>query len=175
MAEVEVTRTYLEITDLAQLRGFKVEDHLLRLARVPVPSVPLVQRLYREVGEQYHWVDRWQWSADDWRAWVERIGYGVWILSYDGELAGFFELKSDETGSAEIELFGLTAPFIGRGFGKHLLTAAVDIGFAIGNARVWLHTCTLDDPHALPNYQARGFREFKKETYRTSVSSPRSP
>ena len=169
MAKVTVTRTYLELNDLSQLKGAKVEDHLLRLARVPVPSVPLVQRLYREVGDAYHWHDRWQWSAAEWQAWVERIGYGIWILTYDGELAGFFEMKSDEDGSAEIELFGLTAPFIGKGLGKHLLTAAVEIGFAVGNTRVWLHTCTLDDPHALPNYKARGFRQFKQETYEADV------
>jgi hypothetical protein len=30
---------------------------------------------------------------------------------------------------------------------------------------VWLHTCTLDDPAALPNYRARGFRPYKQETY----------
>lgn len=169
MAEVTVERTYLELTDPAQLVPFRIEDHLLRLARVPVVSVPLIQRLYREVGEKYHWLDRWQWSADEWRQWVERVGYGVWILSYDGELAGFFELKSDEEGSAEIELFGLVEKFHGRGFGKHLLTAAVEIAFAVGNRRVWLHTCTLDDPRALPNYRARGFREFKKETYTTTL------
>jgi GNAT superfamily N-acetyltransferase len=175
MTTVTVERTYLELTDPAQLVGFRIEDPLLRLARVPVPSVALVQRLYREVGERYHWLDRWKWPAAEWDAWVGRIGYGVWILTWDGELAGFFELKSDDEGAAEIELFGLTAPFIGRGLGKHLLTAAVDIAFAIGNTRVWLHTCTLDDPHALPNYKARGFREFRKETYETSVPAPRSP
>ncbi len=169
MPTVMVERTYLELTDLAQLVPSRIEDPLLRLARVPVPSVPLVQRLYREVGEPYHWVDRWQWSLAEWRAWVSRIGYGIWILSYDGELAGFFELKSDEDGSAEIELFGLVAAFHGRGFGKHLLTAATEIAFAVGNARVWLHTCTLDDPKALPNYRARGYREFKKETYQADI------
>ena len=168
--KVQVVRTYLELTSLGQLRPAKVEDDpQLRLARVPVPSVALVQRLYREVGEAYHWLDRWQWSAAEWQAWVDRIGYGVWVLSHDGNVAGFFELKSDETGSAEIELFGLTAPYRGRGLGKHLLSVAVEIAFAVGNTRVWLHTCTLDDPHALPNYRARGFREFKKETYEAEV------
>lgn len=164
-----VERTYLEITEPAQLMPFRLEDHLLRLARVPVPSAALVQRLYKDVGADYHWLDRWQWSPSDWQAWVSRVGYGVWILSYDGDVAGFFELKSDEDGSAEIELFGLVKRYHGRGFGKHLLTAAVDIAFAIGNRRVWLHTCTLDDPAALPNYLKRGFREFKQETYETEL------
>jgi hypothetical protein len=30
--------------------------------------------------------------------------------------------------------------------------------------RVWLHTCTKDHPHALSNYQARGFQVFRTET-----------
>ncbi len=168
MAEtVKAERVYLEMTDPKQLKGHRIEDPLLRLARVPVPSVPLVQRLYREVGEKYHWVDRWKWAPQEWRDWVEQAGYGIWILSWDGDLAGFFELKSDAEGSdsVEVTLFGLTAPFIGRGLGKHLLTMAVDIAFAVGYQRVWLHTCSLDDPHALPNYKARGFTEFKRETY----------
>jgi len=134
-----------------------------------VPSVPLVQRLYREVGEAYHWLDRWTWSAEEWQAWVARPGYGLWILSYDGELAGFFELRWDESGACEIELFGLVRKFHGRGFGKHLLTAAVEIAWAIGATQVWLHTCTMDDEAALPNYLARGFTPYRTETYTTEV------
>ena len=146
-----------------------MEDNLLRLARVPVPSVPLVQRLYREVGEPYHWVDRWAWTPEEWRAWVARPGYGVWILSYDGDLAGFFELRWDEAGACEIELLGLVTRFHGRGFGKHLLTSAVEIAWAIGATRVWLHTCTLDDEAALPNNLARGFVPYRTETYTAEV------
>ncbi len=162
---VKVERTYLELRSLKDLKPAKVDDDLLRLARVPVPSVPLVQRLYREVGEAYHWVDRWEWSTDQWTALVERPGYGLWILTWDGALAGFLEMQSDDEDGVEISLLGLTREFQGRGFGKHLLTMAVEIGFAIGGTRVWLHTCTLDAPAALPNYLARGFVEFKKETY----------
>jgi GNAT superfamily N-acetyltransferase len=152
-----------------QLQPARCDDNLLRLARVPVPSVPLVQRLYREVGAAYHWVDRWRWPAAAWQAWVSRAGYGVWVLSYDGDLAGFFELRWDETGACEIELFGLVPKYLGRGFGKHLLTGAVEIAWAIGATRVWLHTCTLDDEAALPNYLARGFTPFRTETYTAEV------
>jgi hypothetical protein len=31
--------------------------------------------------------------------------------------------------------------------------------------RVWLHTCSLDHPAALPNYMKRGFTLFKTEEY----------
>ena len=166
MPAVTVTRTYLELKRLADLKPARIEDHYLRLARVPVPSVPLAQRLYRAVGERYHWVDRWQWSEAEWRNWVTQPGYGIWILTWDGELAGFFELRSDDEGDGiEVALFGLVPAFHGRGYGKHLLTNAVEIAFAVGAGRVWLHTCTLDDPKALPNYLARGFVPFRTETY----------
>jgi GNAT superfamily N-acetyltransferase len=167
--KVDVVRTYLELKTPDQLKPAKVEDHLLRLARVPVPSVPLVQRLYGEVGKRWHWVDRWTWTTQQWRDWVEQVGYGLWILTWDGELAGFFELTSEDDGSVEIALFGLVEAWQGRGLGKHLLTSAVEIAWAIGASRVWLHTCTLDSPAALPNYLSRGFAEFKKETYVAEV------
>ena len=33
----------------------------------------------------------------------------------------------------------------------------------LGARRVWLHTCTLDNPAALPNYLKRGFVPVKTE------------
>lgn len=166
---VEVTRTWLELKTPEQLVPAKLEDPLLRFARVPVPSVPLVQRLYREIGEDYHWVDRWDWSVEEWQAWVGDFGYGIWILTWDGDLAGFVEMKNQDDGSVEITLFGLVKKYQGRGLGKHLLTASVEVAWGIGADRVWLHTCTLDDAKALPNYLARGFTEFKKEVYTAQV------
>jgi len=37
---------------------------------------------------------------------------------------------------------------------------------------VWLHTCTLDSPNALPNYRARGFRPYRTERYETEIETP---
>src|SRR5438094_198572 len=64
---------------------------------------------------------------------------------------------------------GSLPEFTRRGFGKHLLTEAVRHAWAEGARRVWLHTCTLDHPAALPNYVARGFRPFKTERYVTET------
>ena len=169
MSIVEVTRTYVEMKTPEQLVAFKLDDPLLRFARVPVPSVPLAQRLYKEVGADYHWEDRWKWSLRQWQEFVGEFGYGIWILTYDGDLAGFVEMTNEDDGSVEISLFGLVKKYHGRGFGKHLLTHAVETAWGIGANRVWLHTCTLDDPKALPNYLARGFKEYKKEKYTAEV------
>jgi len=40
----------------------------------------------------------------------------------------------------------------------------VQRAFDDGAQRVWLHTCTLDGPHAIANYLARGFTPYKTTT-----------
>ena len=64
-----------------------------------------------------------------------------------------------------IQLFGLLPEFSGKGLGKWLLVEAVERAWSLGASRVWLHTCTLDSPAALPNYLARGFKPFRTERY----------
>ena len=78
-------------------------------------------------------------------------------------------MKRHDDDSTEIAYFGLLPEFLGRGLGKYLLTVAVREAWTGGACRVWLHTCTLDDKAALPNYVARGFRAFKRETYETDL------
>ena len=80
-------------------------------------------------------------------------------------MAGYFELRRDDDDSIEIAYIGLLPAFVGRGLGRCLLSAAVERAWACGARRVWLHTCSFDHPAALPNYLARGFRVYKKESY----------
>jgi GNAT superfamily N-acetyltransferase len=71
----------------------------------------------------------------------------------------------------EIAYLGLDRRAFGRGLGGWLVTEAARTAFAWGATRVWLHTCTLDSPAALPNYLARGFSIEKTETYTADLSS----
>jgi GNAT superfamily N-acetyltransferase len=162
---IEVTRTYLEMRDPAQLRRAKLDDRLIRIERQRDCSVELFRFLYVEVGKNYHWVDRLAWTDNDIRAYLAQTEISVWLMTYDKETAGYFELRKCEDGSTELAYFGLMPQFLGRGLGKHLLTCAVEQAWADGANRVWLHTCTLDDPAALPNYLHRGFEPFKTEKY----------
>lgn len=68
-------------------------------------------------------------------------------------------------GEAEIVTFGLLPEFVGKGLGGFALTLAVQQAWALAPSvsRVWLHTFTVDHPHALPNYHRRGFRTFRSE------------
>jgi hypothetical protein len=63
--------------------------------------------------------------------------------------------------------------FLNRGLGGALLTRAVDEAFAMGGRRVWLHTCTLDAPRALPAYMARGFRVFRTQRLEVDIDGTR--
>jgi GNAT superfamily N-acetyltransferase len=162
---MEVTRTYLEMHSPAELRAARNGDPLIRIDPQPDCPVELFRWLYVEVGRNYHWVDRLPWTDEQIAAHLGKPENSMWLMTYDGAKAGYFELRKCEDGSTEVAYFGLLPRFIGRGLGKHLLTRAVEQAWADGARRVWLHTCTLDDPAALPNYLKRGFKPFKTEQY----------
>jgi GNAT superfamily N-acetyltransferase len=54
-------------------------------------------------------------------------------------------------GEVEITQFGLMPEFIGQGLGKFFLRWAIDRAWDYAPKRLWLHTCTLDHPVALPS------------------------
>ena len=53
--------------------------------------------------------------------------------------------------------------FIGRGLGGYLLGEGIARAWAAGARRVWVHTCSLDGPAALANYEARGMVQYHVE------------
>ncbi len=118
--------------------------------------------MYRRVGADYEWVDRLRWSDAQWQRWAERVE--THVIELDGRAAGYFELELDAAANAKVAIFGLLGEYHGRGIGGHALTAALRRALEL-RPRVWLTTCTLDGPHALANYQARGMRTFRRETF----------
>jgi GNAT superfamily N-acetyltransferase len=147
------TRTYLEL------------KRAVSVHQVDNCAPSFWRRLYSEVGAQYHWVDRLVWTDDDIREYLADPAVSLWILSVDGGVAGYFELRRHPDDSVEIAYFGLLPAYVGRGLGKYLLSEAAGRAWELAPARVWLHTSTLDHPSALPNYLARGFTVFKVEEY----------
>ncbi len=117
------------------------------------------------MGRAWHWRDRDTWPDERLAVLLASPDVAVWECLVGDESAGFFELARHPDGSVEIAYFGLIARFFGRGLGGAMLTRAAHEAWAMGANRVWLHTCTLDSPNALPNYKARGFTEFKRESY----------
>ena len=163
--KIEVTRTYLQLTRRDQLKPARLSDLQTRTDQAANYPPSFYRDLYGEVGRFYHWTDRLPWTDEQIAAHLQLAENSLWLMTYDGETSGYFELRKCEDGSTEVAYFGLMPQFIGRGFGKHLLACATEQAWADGANRVWLHTCTLDDPAALPNYLKRGFKPFKTERY----------
>ncbi len=158
-------RTYLEMTDPAELDAAPAPSADAAVERVEQAPPALWRALYTEVGRSYHWVDRLGWSDEEVTAYLADPALEFWVLRVAGETAGYFELRRTSDSSVEIAYFGLLPSFVGRGLGKFLLTSAVERAWARDATRVWLHTSSLDHSSALPNYLARGFRVWKQETY----------
>ena len=157
-------RTYLQMTDRSSLRDalWPHDDVVVRRLEGPPPS--LYRYMYREVGRPWHWLERWDWSDARITDHLQAPGVEVWLLSAGGAPAGFFELHrtAHET---EIAYFGLLPEMTGQRLGRALLAFATREAWRHDPARVWLHTCSLDHPSALPNYQARGFTVYREEDY----------
>ena len=165
---IEVRRTYLEMQSPGDLKPVPAPTPAPRVERLPQCPPELFRRLYAEVGRAFRWTDRLSWSDQEVVAHLADPRTSVWLLSWEGEPAGYFELRQHQDASVEIAYFGLLPGHIGRGWGKYLLTEAVRAAWALGPSRVWLHTCTLDHPAALPNYVTRGFRPVREEVYEVS-------
>jgi ribosomal protein S18 acetylase RimI-like enzyme len=163
-----VTTWYLELSAPGDLRPASVPPPAadVRIARAEVPSGELGRFLYTAVGSDVAWIDRLPWPGEQWQAHFERPGRELWVAYERGTPAGFIELDGQEDGAVEIAYFGLLPAFRGRRIGGHLLSYGTGRAWDLAERwpgrpptkRVWVHTCSLDGPHALANYQSRGFR-----------------
>lgn len=163
----EVTIYHLEMLSPGQLQP-SADRPDLQIQECEVRQYALNRFLYQWVGEDWAWEDRLTWSDQQWRDYAERDDLRTWLALHRGSPAGYYELERQPGNTVEIKYFGLGQPFIGRGFGGYMLSHALRSAWAWEQpGRVWVHTCTLDHPGALANYQARGMRLFKTETVAT--------
>lgn len=169
MPTVSVVRTYLEMLSPADLRAAHAPSDAPTLQLIEDCPVSFFRYLYAEVGRAYHWTDRLAWTDDQVRAHLADPSVSLWLLSSGAAPAGYFELRRHQDRSVEVAYFGLLPEFVGRGWGGHLLTLAVRTAWDQEPERVWLHTCTLDHPAALPNYLKRGFKPVREELYTTEL------
>jgi ribosomal protein S18 acetylase RimI-like enzyme len=169
----EVVRTFLELPSPEALHPADFPDPTtVRVtSRDPCPTAEY-RALYDAVGRAHRWRDRLAWSDAQLAEWLERPEVAVRVLerrdAADPERwspVGYYELARHSDGAVELVYFGLVPEAQGVGLGRALLTHAARAAWAMDARRVWLHTCTLDGPAALPNYQARGFRVTREERY----------
>jgi GNAT superfamily N-acetyltransferase len=155
--------TYLEMRSLEQLRPKRSGDPRFQVREQTERDWRLNRDLYVRVGEQWHWTDKRPWTDEQWKEYALIAELRTFAAYFDNVLAGYYELRRDDEGGVEIAYFGLLPEFIGRGLGGPLLTSAIEEAWRISPKRVWVHTCNLDHPQALANYQMRGMIVYKVE------------
>ena len=159
----KLSTTYLQMTSAADLRPQQSPDPRFEVREAPVPQWQVNRFLYRLVGEEWAWVDKLQWTDEQWESYVGSEHLRTFIAFFGGSIAGYYELHRDDVQAVEIAYFGLTPRFIGRGFGGALLTDAILRAWAWNASRVWVHTCTRDHPAALTNYLSRGMHIYDRQ------------
>ena len=123
------------------------------------PDLAAYRALFREVGEEWLWFSRLSLSDEV----LAAILHDPQVELYAGPAReSIVELDFREEGVCEIAFFGLVPSMTGRGEGRRLMAAALALAWREGIGRVWLHTCTLDHPAALPFYLACGFRAVRR-------------
>jgi GNAT superfamily N-acetyltransferase len=168
-AKIEtLVTTYLEIQSLDKLQP-KYADTLFQVREETEGDWRFNRDLYLCVGEQWRWIDKREWTNDQWKEYAATPNLRTFAAYYGDALAGYYELRLDQEGGVEIAYFGLLPEFIGRGLGGALLTSAIEEGWRTSPtpSRVWVHTCNRDHPQALANYQARGMVVCKIEQSET--------
>ncbi len=170
-AAVTVTTTYLHIPARELFRPAFVHAPDTRIMQAHEPLPAFYRFLYGTVGQGYYWRDRDTWTDEQLYHYLSRPAVTLLVLYMRGTPAGYIELNadSDEPGT-EVAYFGLIRAFHGQGLGKHLLSAGVQRAFDDGAQRVWVHTCTLDGPYALGNYERRGFSPYRTTSGQAHLS-----
>jgi ribosomal protein S18 acetylase RimI-like enzyme len=161
----EVERNYLEINSIKDLNEVVKPNKDCSLNLLEPINFQLNKFFYKNVGKKHKWTDRLVWTEAQWIKYVSSKKVRTYILKYQNDLAGYFELifHSDEK-EVEIAYFGLLEEFQNKKLGSYLLSQAIKISFNSKTNRVWVHTCSLDHKNALKNYIARGMKIFKSET-----------
>lgn len=159
-----VTTTYLEMDARPSYgRPHQPIGSAAALLHADEPPVWWFLDLYRAVGAQYQWVDRFEDSEEELRAFVQHPDVALYTLIRQGWSAGFFMLDHRVKGVCELAYLGLVPEMVGKGYGKFLLQEAVHTGWDGGGVeKMTVKTCTLDHPRALALYQSAGFAPVRQ-------------
>ena len=130
------------------------------------PSLSFYRYLYNTVGTDWLWYERRQLKDQELKAIIHHPQVIIDVLFSRHSPAGFCEFDMRRWPDLEISYFGLLPEFIGQGLGRYFFDTCVRSGWSRKPRRLWLHTCTLDHPHALPNYLKAGFKPYRTETLR---------
>lgn len=127
------------------------------------PDVERYRALVRRVGEPYLWQSPLLISDEQFAGEIRDAEMELYVLRSRGEDEGILSLDFRKPRECEIRLFGVAERLHGSGAGRKLMNFAIETAWSRPIQRLWLHTCTLDHPDALPFYIRSGFVPFKRQ------------
>lgn len=127
----------------------------------PEPEAYLA--LFRAIGEEWMWFSRLMISRAQLQAILSEETRTIHVAELDGRPLGLVELDFADPANVELAFFGLVPQETGRGLGRWLMEAALDMAWARPETRrFFVHTCTGDSPSALGFYRACGFAAYRR-------------
>ena len=135
----------------------------LRLQRWAAPDLQKYRTLFSRVGAPWLWYSRLVMADERLAAIIHDPAVQVFAATdAQGIEVGMLELDFRQAATCELSYFALVPELVGRGNGRWLMAEALARAWAPGITRVWVHTCTLDHPRALPFYMAAGFVPYAR-------------
>lgn len=119
--------------------------------------------LFKAIGAPWLWFGRLLKSRAELEALLAHTNHKTWLAMRGDEKIGLLELTFQDDGHVEVAYFGFMPGQTGKGLGSWLMDQAQRIAWADpATKRVWVHTCSADDPKALPFYQKMGFIPYAR-------------
>jgi GNAT superfamily N-acetyltransferase len=162
MPHIATKTTYLQML-VAPNQPMTPPARNLHIERMTHPDCQEYRELYRSVGEKWNWVDRLLMENTALQAILLDPQVFIYVLHIAGKQAGYVELDARDSQNIELVYFGLFPQFIGKGLGKYFLNWVVQQAWTFNPQRLWVHTCDLDHPAALPNYLKAGFEIYDEK------------
>tara|TARA_B100001996_G_scaffold357635_1_gene321719 strand:+ start:1342 stop:1851 length:510 start_codon:yes stop_codon:yes gene_type:complete len=160
----KIVRNFLEIKSLDELKYNKKSNNGFYVEKVLQEDFQLNKFFYKQIGKNHYWIDRLEWSDQNWTEYVSNPNVFTFILKEKDNMAGFFELIfHKDKFEVEIAYLGLLEKYTEKNLGSFLLSEAIKESFINNVKRVWAHTCSLDHKNALNNYLSRGMKVYHTE------------
>jgi GNAT superfamily N-acetyltransferase len=153
--------TYL---DMKALPERKLAPLAPDLTLVPVGDMPteLYRSHFKAVGENLLWFSRLLMPDEKLKSVLANPAIDSYVFQRGNQMLGLLELNFEDVANCELAFFGLVPDAVGSGLGRMLMDEAIRRAFAKPTDRLWLHTCTLDHPAALPFYLRSGFIPYSR-------------
>lgn len=153
--------TYLEMKALPER---KLAAFAPDLALIPVGDMPPTDYRdhFKAVGQNLLWFSRLLMPDDTLQSILAHPAIDSYVFKRGDQMLGLLELNFEDMANCELAFFGLVPDAVGNGLGRMLMDEAIRRAFAKSIGRIWLHTCTLDHPLALPFYLRSGFAPYAR-------------